>query len=183
MAFGLSRYFTGRPCVHGHTVERRTRDKRCLDCKREWRRAWKAANPDKYAAACRRQYAANPGLFHIRSKKWVTANRDRDAAARRAWRIANSDKVNAATARYRTRKHGNGGSHTAQDVADILSAQGGKCVYCCIAITPKNKSVDHIVPVKRGGSNDPYNLQVLCGSCNSRKHAKDPIAFLLEVQP
>ena len=29
--------------------------------------------------------------------------------------------------------------------------------------------VDHIVPVARGGTNDPYNLQTLCRACNQTK--------------
>ncbi len=29
---GLPRYFTGRPCVHGHVAERYTGDKHCVVC-------------------------------------------------------------------------------------------------------------------------------------------------------
>jgi len=29
-----------------------------------------------------------------------------------------------------------------------------------------------------GGANDRANLQLLCGSCNKSKHAKDPIDFM-----
>lgn len=31
---GSSRYFTGKPCIHGHTVERKTSDKKCVVCLR-----------------------------------------------------------------------------------------------------------------------------------------------------
>lgn len=45
----------------------------------------------------------------------------------------------------------------------------GVCLFC--GATEK-LSVDHIKPVIRGGTNDESNLQCLCRSCNSRKHAK-----------
>lgn len=42
--------------------------------------------------------------------------------------------------------------------------------YACKACgTSQGLTVDHIVPVSKGGSNDLDNLQTLCGPCNSRK--------------
>lgn len=41
--------------------------------------------------------------------------------------------------------------------------------YCSICKTTKDLTVDHIVPLSRGGSTVESNLQVLCRRCNSRK--------------
>ncbi len=32
-------------------------------------------------------------------------------------------------------------------------------------------TMDHLVPISRGGTNDPRNLQVLCRRCNGSKGA------------
>ena len=49
--------------------------------------------------------------------------------------------------------------------------------YRCVACDGfKRLSVDHIIPVSQGGSNDNDNLQTLCGPCNSAKGTK-PIPF------
>ena len=39
--------------------------------------------------------------------------------------------------------------------------------------------VDHIVPLRRGGTHDPINLQVLCPKCNIGKGARPWENFLI----
>jgi len=51
----------------------------------------------------------------------------------------------------------------------IFSRDGWACKHCS---TKENLSIDHIIPVKRGGGNEPENLQALCIPCNSSKGAK-----------
>lgn len=34
-------------------------------------------------------------------------------------------------------------------------------------------TVDHLVPISRGGTNNPSNLQVLCRRCNARKGSSE----------
>ena len=52
---GLPRYFTGKPCKHGHISERHTGCKQCIECKRAY---FKTALGARNAAnrAMRRQY-------------------------------------------------------------------------------------------------------------------------------
>lgn len=53
--------------------------------------------------------------------------------------------------------------------AAILSA--GVCERCGAT---DNLTVDHRIPLSRGGKDDPSNLACLCGSCNSSKSDKCP---------
>ena len=52
--------------------------------------------------------------------------------------------------------------------------------YTCLCCGSTNRGflqVDHIDPRYRGGSNDPENLQTLCGECNNKKRT-ETIAFV-----
>lgn len=40
---------------------------------------------------------------------------------------------------------------------------------CGVCGTTENLSFDHIIPISRGGSDEPENIQTLCRVCNSRK--------------
>lgn len=42
----------------------------------------------------------------------------------------------------------------------------GQCAYCGAA---EDLSVDHIIPISKGGSDEEANLQCLCLPCNLRK--------------
>lgn len=53
--------------------------------------------------------------------------------------------------------------------ASIYEKTGGHCYYCGTHLTPKNASVDHIVPVSKYGTDDITNLIGACVSCNKRK--------------
>ena len=51
----------------------------------------------------------------------------------------------------------------------IFNRDGDVCCHCG---SVEALTIDHIIPVSRGGSDDISNLQTLCKSCNSRKRDK-----------
>lgn len=57
------------------------------------------------------------------------------------------------------------------DFHELLKKAGYKCENCEFM---QDLTVDHKVPVSKGGSNHPDNLWILCKKCNSRKGAKMP---------
>jgi 5-methylcytosine-specific restriction endonuclease McrA len=57
----------------------------------------------------------------------------------------------------------------------VLARDGFTCRYCgARADTGAQLVVDHIIPVARGGSNDPANLITACQPCNAGKSDRTP---------
>ena len=51
----------------------------------------------------------------------------------------------------------------------LCQDQDYRCMYCGRRRALTDLEVDHKIPVKRGGSDNLRNLQVLCPTCNKRK--------------
>ena len=43
------------------------------------------------------------------------------------------------------------------------------CVYCGCIPTGRNRTIDHVIPLSRGGAHDRFNVVKACRSCNSSK--------------
>lgn len=60
----------------------------------------------------------------------------------------------------------------------LVERDGGKCRLCEAETDYDNPqsyvelTIDHIVPLAKGGTNDLENLQLLCRSCNCKKGAR-----------
>jgi 5-methylcytosine-specific restriction endonuclease McrA len=191
---GLKRYFTGRPCKLGHLAERFVAGGCCAECLRASSKRWGAANPEKIRAATVRWRLLNPAQTrmlaaqqHVKNREkylarkvvWRADNRDLAAMQAARWAAENPDRCRAKQARRRAKKLDVGGRYSSEDVAKLLRLQKAKCAFCRAGIKT-GFEVDHITPLKLGGSNRPSNLQLLCRSCNRRKAAKHPIRFAQE---
>lgn len=110
------------------------------------------------------------------NREWLAARK----AANKAWREANPDKVKAnnraSKLMRRGRERAADGRATKAEIAAIRVLQKDRCAYCAIKLRGGGH-LDHIVPLKQGGSNWPRNLQFLCKRCNLKKLAQDPIEF------
>lgn len=53
--------------------------------------------------------------------------------------------------------------------ASIYKRDGGRCYLCQKELDAKSFHLDHLIPVSRGGSNEPNNLAVACPSCNKSR--------------
>lgn len=74
-------------------------------------------------------------------------------------------KHRARLRRHARRRHG----------AYVFRRDGYRCSYCG---SSSDLTLDHIVPLSRGGANGPRNLTTACRGCNSAKNARTPGEWL-----
>lgn len=203
---GLKRYFTASPCIKNHISERLTSAGSCITCLRASTKEWAASNPDTKKALLKAWRIANKERVAetnkayksshaeqikqyeaeniVERRKQALAYRDRNVdsclARARRWKAENPEKAKNHLRKRRALKYSASGSHSHEDISAILSAQKAKCASCKKKLSvegPGKYHIDHVMPLSKGGSNDKYNLQILCPSCNLSKHAKDPIEW------
>lgn len=58
--------------------------------------------------------------------------------------------------------------------ANILARDQFECQYCAKQLTPKEATLDHVLPRSQGGRTSWDNLVCCCASCNKRKGNQTP---------
>jgi 5-methylcytosine-specific restriction endonuclease McrA len=114
-------------------------------------------NKDKILERCRKWYAENSGIHNQRVKDWHQRN---------------PDKRLSYVHTRRARKLANGGSYSVDEWNDLKKQCGYSCMCCGRKEPAIRLTVDHIVPIAKGGSNDIGNIQPLCMRCNKSKATK-----------
>ena len=116
-------------------------------------------NAQKRSGYMKRYYAKNKSYFAEKAKEWRTANPERKAEIenRRRSRVAN------------------GGVFVITD-KELDALYASACANCG---SKDNMTVDHVIPISRGGRHSIGNLQPLCGRCNTSKNDRFMVEWKL----
>jgi 5-methylcytosine-specific restriction endonuclease McrA len=172
---------------------------RRADCKECCNRAsvirvaeWRNANPVKKGEQDKR-YRGRVGcdVLYERSKRCVSKNPAYYAMCAAQWRAENPDKAKEVGRRYREShpdsvrlwnagrravKKGTEGTFICMDWEAMKGETGYRCVYCGERFD--QLTIDHVVPLIKGGKHSVDNIVPACQSCNSRKGTKSLLMFL-----
>lgn len=185
----LRSFFTGKPCRHGHISERNTKFGYCYECRASEAKSYQEENEDKEKASrkeyreknkestkeyMKQYYLDNPEKFAKYAKDFYENNKEWVKERAKQYSKNNPQVAQAARQRRRARSRNAEGTHSAQDIVQMIAEQNNTCKYCGICFDESPYQIDHIVPLSKGGSNWPDNLQLLCKRCNSKKRAKLP---------
>ena len=145
--------------------QKANRDKVNLKTKR-----WRASNPEKSKASAKKYYEANPEYHHKKNAEYYKNNKEKRQTQAKSWREANPEKVKEYRLRYKMNIRRNTPNNFDTSFVDYIKLiLSGKCAYCDNQAT----TIEHIVPLSKGGLNEPQNIVGACVSCNSSKNNKE----------
>jgi 5-methylcytosine-specific restriction endonuclease McrA len=146
----------------------------------EYSRKWARENPEKRRASVQRWRSRNLTKVREDRVRWVANNLGRASALTRAWQLTHPDKAKAIKATRRARKLGAVAGCRKEYTAYLKWARTEPaiaCHYCNRTTLPKERHVDHYIPLSKGGDDSVANLRIACAKCNRRKHALMPETF------
>jgi 5-methylcytosine-specific restriction endonuclease McrA len=139
-------------------------------------REWHHANKERASKRGKDYRAIHDCELKFKAAAYREANRERLSESRRRRFREDPEyrsRVLARAKNTKAKRKGAEGKFTAEDVERIYQSQSGLCVGCGADLSASCQ-IDHKIPLSRGGSNWPSNLQLLCQPCNRSKGNKLP---------
>lgn len=119
----------------------------------------------------RRRRQANPEATHAYERAYYAANRAQFHARQRRYYLANPAKAKEASALRKARKR-HAPVVEAVSLAVIYQRDQGICSLCHQPVNRAEASMDHIVPLSKGGEHSYRNIALAHLSCNLAKNNK-----------
>ena len=141
------------------------------------RARWKASHPDAIKRSAAKYRAAHRDQIAVTISRWHKTHPEKSRDACRRYIKKHRDKCKER--RYRRRAWKAQGvlpdELSPTFISELFSRYDNRCAYAPIRhCSPGKLTVDHIIPLSRGGRHTPGNLAPACLSCNCAKRNKTP---------
>jgi len=187
--YAAKRRITDRDLLNKRTFEWRKRKLKENPnyCKQEYYR-----RHESNKANARKYYHSNIEKCLMRQKNWIVNNKEKSLNASRNWKIKNIEqsrtkhrawmKNNADAVRNYNRKRralkvkATIHQFSQHELMARMSVFGFVCAYCGGPF----EQIDHVKALSKGGYHCLANLRPSCSKCNSSKHNKPLLVWLME---
>lgn len=135
----------------------------------EYMKGYRQKNREKSRIYMREYKIKHPEKFKLYRKNRYERDRELELANNRLWRKKNPQKHALKEMRRRAMKRKAPGHCTLEQLQGRIAVFGGKCWLRLEGCTLVATTIDHVIPLSRGGTNWPSNLRPACKHCNSSK--------------
>jgi len=149
----------------------------CRQCTSAANKEWREKNRDHNKKRLAKWESENKESRKIRQRKseLTESQRERKNRKMREWRKNNPEKAARHCNNKRAKRRSAEGKFTNDEWKAVVDHFSGRCVYC----GEKGKmTVEHVVPLSRGGTNYIENIVPACLGCNASKGKKTVEEFL-----
>lgn len=113
------------------------------------------------------------------NKEWAKNNPDKRRAIGRNYAKRHPEKFRINANNRAARKRQAEGKLTTAEIEAQAARQRNRCHYCNCIMTeiaglPNSQTIEHAIPITRGGRNSADNLVIACDTCNKRKNNRLP---------
>lgn len=134
-----------------------------------------ARDPEKHRRDCLARYYENRDEKIKQTRDYQKRNKVTVDAYKRLYRKTHPEKDAQDRHRRRPKINADEGDFTSEQWRLLCVKYNYTCLCCHTKAedTPEGTmTIDHVIPLSKGGSNHISNIQPLCRSCNSKKHRK-----------
>lgn len=156
---GLTHYFTGTPCIHGHIARRRVNDRNCAECDKLHKNIYRYKYPEKTREIKKANYYKHRDKHLAKRKRYVEKNRAKVNALAKAYKVRKKNRIPM----WVDKKH-MWLIKEAYELAALRTKQFGYSWH-----------VDHVIPLQGelvSGLHVIENLRVIPGVDNIKKKNK-----------
>jgi hypothetical protein len=138
-----------------------------IEKRRQYNRDYCKANRQAFTEYGRRWRKENPEKFRAQQQRWAARNKQ--------WRKENLVLLRIHDHRRREREKATMDRSAINVLSQLISSAGRlKCGICEKNMPKNDRTIDHIIPLAKGGTGDVWNLRIVHHLCNIRKHATMP---------
>jgi 5-methylcytosine-specific restriction endonuclease McrA len=170
-AYGIAYYKAHREEARVHNVKYKGEHQTEI---RATQAAYRAAHEKELRAYRRARYIANPKRWRAESAKYRAANREQVQEKLAAYRKTEGARLahRLSVSKRRSLKRVNtppGHLLTREQWDGICRRAHNRCYWCGAKCKP---TIDHVIPLARGGQHTASNIVASCKPCNSKKRDK-----------
>lgn len=141
--------------------------------RQEYAAAYRETHRDEYNQYMRERYNKNRAEIRRNYKAWYRRHRTPAGWADywREIRVKHRAARQAYSAAYHAKRYESDGKISNEYLNWLHKWQDHCCFYCNVNLNGE-ETIEHIVSLKRDGTNYPYNVVLACGSCNFSKSSR-----------